>query len=502
MDDRSPAPAPPLAAPLGFWLLIALLAVVAGGKAILYDTLDPDCFWHLRVAQQLEHDGIGPIIDHLSFASSPQPWTPYSWLGEIGMKTIWDHGGYRAAIATQALMQASLVIFLALSCLELQRQVGQPRYLAVVVATAAGAYLTLPYLSFRPVTAALVILSACTWLILRDRRMNEKSRAVWWIVPLTALLTNIHLFSFFVPLVFLAMVLGSWMESSKESMKRYALLTVATTAAFLATPMLPGLLRTIFFYSHKDQMVAGPMIAEMQSFARGPMGIAAGVIVVVIAVCIAAHYRRLRPAEAICLIAGGLLLFKLGRFAPLFAMAAAPALALTFPQLNDRLLRRPALICIFAIILGCGLWNVATAFPTSSRPLASWLNRHGPDTPGYPCAAADFVERSVPRSTGKLINEFSWGGYLSWRLQNEYQILLDGRTQVYPQQVWQATYLGSDSDREKFLATITADAAVLPAGKSQFRPALEHLGWTTAFTDERSIVMLPPPSVARIEPDP
>ena len=66
----------------GFWLLIAMLALVAGGKAILYDTLDPDCFWHLRVAAQLEHDGIGPIVDHLSFASSPQPWTPYSWLGE------------------------------------------------------------------------------------------------------------------------------------------------------------------------------------------------------------------------------------------------------------------------------------------------------------------------------------------------------------------------------------------------------------------------------------
>jgi hypothetical protein len=477
-----------------------MLALVAGGKAILYDTLDPDCFWHLRVAAQLEHDGIGPIVDHLSFASSPQPWTPYSWLGEIGMKTIWDHGGYRAAVAAQALMQAGLIFFLALSCLELQRQEGQPRYLAAVVATAAGAYLSLPYLSFRPVTAALVILSACTWLILRDRRLNEKSHAVWLIVPLTALLTNIHLFSFFIPLVFSAMVFGAWMECSKRGIKRYAALTFATTLAFLATPMLPGLLRTIFFYSRKDQMVAGPVIAEMQSFARGPMGIAAAVIVGLIAICILLHRQRLRPAEAVCLIAGGLLLFQLGRFSPLFAMIAAPALALTFPELNDRLLRRPAMVGLFAVLLICIIHSIVAAFPAPNRSLASWLNRHGPDAPGYPCSAADFVERSVPRSTGKLVNEFSWGGYLAWRLQNEYQVLLDGRTQVYPAQVWQATYLGTESDREKYLATISADAAVLPAGKSQFRPALEHLGWTIAYSDERSIVMLPPSTVARIEP--
>src|SRR5450432_4852554 len=90
---------------MGFGLLIALLALFAASKVVVYDTLDPDCFWHLRVAAQLHRDGIGPIVDDLSFASSRSPWTPYSWLAELGMKKVWDIGGYRAAIATQALMQ-------------------------------------------------------------------------------------------------------------------------------------------------------------------------------------------------------------------------------------------------------------------------------------------------------------------------------------------------------------------------------------------------------------
>ncbi|HMB96192.1 MAG TPA: hypothetical protein VKK61_09155, partial [Tepidisphaeraceae bacterium] len=103
----------------GFKLTIALLALLAAGKAIFYDTLDPDCFWHLRVAEQLHHDGIGPLVDHLSFASLKTPWTPYSWLAELGMKWIWDLGGYRAAIATQSIMMGAFVVLIALCAREL-----------------------------------------------------------------------------------------------------------------------------------------------------------------------------------------------------------------------------------------------------------------------------------------------------------------------------------------------------------------------------------------------
>ena len=89
----------------GFVLTIAVLALAAAGKAVLYDTLDPDCFWHLRVAAQLERDGVGSLVDEISFASIKQSWTPYSWLAELGMKALWDSAGWRAAVLAQALGQ-------------------------------------------------------------------------------------------------------------------------------------------------------------------------------------------------------------------------------------------------------------------------------------------------------------------------------------------------------------------------------------------------------------
>ena len=263
--------------------------------------------------------------------------------------------------------------------------------------------------------------------------------------------------------------------------------------------MLPGLIKTIFFYSAKDKMVASPVIAEMQFFAHGPLGWIAAIGVIGMLICIGVGYRSLRIGQLICVGVATLLLLKLGRFAPLFTLAACPAFAATVPALKDRLLAKPAIAFMLFCVLAIGVGKVVMAFPSQSVSLSSWVNRHGPDTPGYPCAAADFLDRSPVGATGHLINEFSWGGYLAWRLEGKYQVLLDGRTQVFPQSLWHATYLGSDWDRTQFLSSVQADAALLPSEKSKFRDSLIHLGWTPAFKDDRAEVLLPPGHFARID---
>jgi hypothetical protein len=587
MDDAPAQPPSPAHAPAGFILLIALLALCAGGKAILYDTLDPDSFWHLRVAEQLHRDGVGPLVDHLSFVSNRTPWTPYSWLADLGMLAVWNAGGYRLAVAVQAAMQAGIVLAMAAAAVELSRrgaitataqarfavpivkgqspaapprvppsthptpdatpaatphpthdptrnatraktrggaaglcpvgsecvdgepEIISPRYLAAAVATAVGTFLSLAYLSFRPVTLAILLLWIITWLLLRDRRVGQSSPFVWLVVPLTALLANVHLFVWLVPAAVAAMLWGALFEqrwpagargSLPGSARRYALMLAATVAAAGATPMLPGMPRTMWYYGTRDAMVAGPVIAEMQFFARGPMGAVGGALVLAALICCGLRGRgRLRAAEVVCLVAGSAMLLKLGRFAPIFAMAAVPAFAATLPPLSDRLLRRPAVVALLAMVLLMGAGRTAAAFPPGTESIARWLNRNGVGTPGYPCAAADFVDRAVPRTTGRLIDEFSWGGYLEWRLGDRYQVLLDGRTQVFPTAVWQATYLAGDRQLQRYLSDVTADAALVPIGNSRFGPALRRLGWTSVYHDDRAEVLLPPTTMAQTE---
>jgi hypothetical protein len=539
-------------AALGFALVLAMLAMAAAAKVVLYDTLDPDSFTHLRVAdqisQQLSDRGtVTPIVDQLSFASKRDPWTPYSWLAELAMKSVWDAGGYRAAVATAAAVEALFVIFAGLAALEASRaragtlnvrsaprpaasatpamvrgadptQFAQrarspivhtpripepPRFTAAAIAAAAAAFLSLAYLSFRPVTLALCGISLCSWLLQRDRRLAASGRrgvAVWAIVPITAILANVHLFALVVPAWVAALMAGAALESRRESgagesvraTRRYMAMGIATALASFCTPLLPGMLRVLVHYQTADPMVAAGGIAELQPFYTGGMGQISAVIVVAIAACVVANFRRLRSGDLIWLLLAGLMMFHMGRMAPLFALAAAPIIAVAAPLASDRAIGRPSIVCAVLLLLVLGGARLAAQFPPPTESLDNWLARLGPDSPAYPCAAAGYVDAQVPPATGKIINEWSWGGYLEWRLGPKFKVMSDGRTQLFDDAFWQAGYLQGERQRRELLSQITADAAVLPAARSRFHDTLASLGWHTVYHDADAEVMIPP----------
>jgi hypothetical protein len=108
----------------------------------------------------------------------------------------------------------------------------------------------------------------------------------------------------------------------------------------------------------------------------------------------------------------------------------------------------------------------------------------------YPVTAADVVD-SWPRG-GRMINEFNWGGYLAWRLGGKYQVFVDGRTQLYDEQFWRATYLGTDADIAKLIEQSNAAVAIIPRRKSRFRAAIESLGWHSVHRDDVAEVFVAP----------
>lgn len=498
---------------MSFALMIALLALVAAGKAVLYDSLDPDAFLHLLAAKQLLRDGIGPIIDSQSFASIRTPWTPYSWLAELGMLWVWTSGGFRAAVATHALMSGLIVAMVALACREsdcdMPDRSTRRSPLAVVVAVAFAAFWTLPYLSFRPVTLALFIMAVICWLLRRDRRLGERSAAVWVVIPLTVLLVNVHLYAIIVPLWQFALVAGAAWErwqrgaepDARRRLVRYAALCIATGLACLATPMLPGFVRSILFYQFADAMVAGPVVAEYQPIYRGGAGTIAAALVALVFILAWKHRDRLRAGEWCWLLGSAALLFRMGRFSPVFALAAAPILAGALPKWSGRAFAKPALAIGLALLVVMGAVRIALAFPRPGMPMSQWVNRHGPGTLGYPCAAADYVASNVPPATGRLLNEYTWGGYLSWRFADSRQVLLDGRTNLYTPDFWRTIYFSDVAGRNRYLSTLKADAAILPADAGLLSEPLSQLSWRVCYKDDRSQVLVPPSDTARLDRD-
>jgi hypothetical protein len=477
----------------GFLCLAALIALLGAAKAILADTLDPDSFWHLRVADELSRQSWPhPLVDDLSFSSIKAPWTPYSWGAELIMKKLWDVGGYRAAVITQAVMQWGFLMMLALSGLEASEQIsGKRKYLPSALSAVAGGIYSLAYLSFRPVDMTLVLLAIIAWLLLRDRRLNQQSRAVWFVPVITALATNLHFFAFFAPAWAAALLIGDLLE--KRRPRRGAVLFVTTLIASLATPMLPGTLTTIWNYAFHDVLVHSGHIAEMGHFYGGIMGNISLSLVILTGVLTLINWSKIRWGEKIWLAGSIILIFKLGRMAPVFAMIGCPILAATMPGISDRILKKPPIVMGAALVLLVGFGKLVLAIPPANKPISDWLNRNGLDCPSYPCGAADYVDAHVTPHSARLICEFSWGGYLEWRLPR-YQMLMDGRTQVFPASFWRATFFGNAEDHQRIVLQSNADAAVLPKKGSMFQQSLSDLNWKMVYQDDYAQVWLPPGS--------
>jgi hypothetical protein len=367
----------------------------------------------------------------------------------------------------------------------------------------------MPFLSFRPVTFAFVLLALCGMLLMRDRKLGERTLAIWVIPAVAALTVNVHLFAALIPMQIATLLAGAGWEffwgdvsvtESRRRMLRLVGLAALSIVACLATPMLPGMISTAIHYSRHDPMIGSPVISETQPIWRGTMGTITTIVIAVFLLDIVRRRRLVRCGELLWLGVGTLLLLKMARFAPIFALAAAGPIAATRGKLSDRPLGRPAIAWGLSLILAMGMFRIIRAFPAPGQSIDAWLDRQGPDAPAYPCAAAEWVDRNVNPTTGRLINEFNWGGYLEWRLGKNYRTLMDGRTQLFDLHFWSHTYLCGEPQRRDSLSQWQADAAILPARQSEFEPDLQQLGWTVRYQDPYAIVMTPPPQTAAHPP--
>ena len=136
-------------------------------------------------------------------------------------------------------------------------------------------------------------------------------------------------------------------------MARYALLLALASVGCCLTPMLPGLIRTTLFYQNGGLMVAESGIAELRPFYAGPMGwLSASIVAGGYLACWNGR-ARLRVAEWFWLIGGTILLFRMGRFSPVFVIIAAPIVAAAMPTMHGATLGKPAIRLALASVAVC-----------------------------------------------------------------------------------------------------------------------------------------------------
>lgn len=479
------------------YVLIAAALFTHGPQQV-----DPDLFWHLRVADSIEASGPRPLADDFSYNSEPGLWVPYSWLGALSLRAL------VARLEALALFLVPLAVYLAtLGFLGLAARAGGGPRGRAGAALLAGATVLLPFVGLRPAALTFPLLAYAAWVGHEPETASGGRWRAAALVPVAALLANVHLFFLFVPLLLAARAAGEWLagERSQEragtrragpaterALGFAGLAVLAVAAGLLANPFGADVLAVAARYQLADVMVRSGAIVEMQPVHRlGPLVFGGTSLLLVWS---ALGLWRARGSAVLHLplwILAFVLIVALGRYVPLAVMILVPLAARygPWPALSKVAARRAK-----AVVAGVAIALVATAavrLPAElpRGPLDPYLEART----RFPVAAARFVRDSLHLSGDRLINEMHWGGYLVYALWPRYRVLLDGRTQVYSEAVWRAAYVGADArSRAELFRRSGAEVAVLPRGSTWVEIIEEQMKWCPVYLDHVAGVWVPP----------
>ncbi|MGO8746500.1 MAG: hypothetical protein ACLQNE_10970 [Thermoguttaceae bacterium] len=165
---------------LGLWLVMA-------GFAPSRFFRDPGTFWHVRLGQQTLETGQLPRADTFSFTMRGKPWVSQYWLCDIGMAGLYNWGGWDALLLATTAILATVYAWIGGRL----HRAGLASICSILVAVWAFAASSRGFHA-RPVVLTLAFLGATFALLVDVESGRRPLRALWRLVPLFVLWTNLH----------------------------------------------------------------------------------------------------------------------------------------------------------------------------------------------------------------------------------------------------------------------------------------------------------------------
>ena len=460
-------------------LMVFFLLVFAAIVALRQEIEDFDLWWHLAQGRWILEHGRVPWEDPFSYMAEGRPWIAYSWLAEVLFHGLASGVGFGSLIILQAALATALTGVLYLAC----RAAGARATVAVATAALAAIGTSFAW-GLRPVLFTLVFLAVMVWAV----RSPRGERHVVWIAPLvTALWANVHvLFVWGIGLVGFSAFCRS-LEAGARAARPLWIATGLSAVASLATPYGPWMVAEVARMAAQPGIA--PEVTEFQSPSfTSPVGLAMSAFFFPAVVVLASSSRRPSLFELGTFfgpLAFGLLL---QRNMALFAILAAPTIARSLEELLPPEGPAPPpppprLAAAHGVLLAAGLLWVAAEAPS---PSAGW--RESIVSGRFPVAAVDLLEASPPE---RLFNDFDWGGFVLWRLFPGVRVSIDGRTQVYGEELLRP-YMRThflEPGWEGYLEAAHPDVILWPAGDSLAELLRERPEWRVELEDETAVVL-------------
>ena len=463
---------------------------------------DPDFWWHLKTGQYILQTRSIPYTDIFSTLRFGSEWVTHEWLSEVFIYSVFRTLGYGGLIVIFAILivAAFWIVF------QLCRQRGVNLYVAGF-SVLLGAVATMPTWGVRPQMFSLLFAGIFISFLDRYSR-SEPMPSIWWLVPLMILWVNLHAGFAFGPVLIALIIAGlllDWLllrENSLAEVWRRARplcwLLIICVAVICLNPNGARL------YSYPFETLSSPAMMQYIREWRSPdfhnpLFQAVALLLLATFSVLALSNKRARPRELLVLAVTAWATLRSGRNVAFFALVATPVLAehswsflrnlgwgqspISSSQRKRerssslRLVLNLALaVIVFVVVVIAARRAIADQPMTEARE--------------FPAAAVEFIRKQRPPQP--IYNEYTWGGYLIWKLYPDYRVYIDGRADVYGDRLveeWLATHDGKTTWREPLdnhgIRTVLIKPNVALASLLR-----QDSGWQKVFEDKQAVIFV------------
>jgi hypothetical protein len=407
---------------------VAGMVAVCSSLALLFlrkfYIADPDIWWHLATGRWiLQHHAV-PATDPFSSYGLGKPWIDYSWLFDVAVQLFYRAFGYLSIVYLEVLVRVALAIAL----FHLVRSL-LPCFWRAAAITVVALYAMSWVIGPRPGMLTILFTIIELDILLSARRTGAASK-LWLLPPMFAIWANWHI-QFVYGLLLLSVfaceplatrLLRNTTKDNIQPLKRVWLVLCTSLLATLVNPYGFRIYSTVVQYMHQPKVFNQIIELRAMTF-REPSNYV--VLFLTLAAAMAIGWRRnlqfLWPA---LLSIASVLAFRSVKETWFLAVISACALADGWdlkasddlPPLALRYRLTAAVWLLAAIMVGYRYYGVSNDFLDIQV------------TGGFPETAAQYIEKH--HLPGPLYNDFTWGGFLLWRLP-QLTVAIDGRTNVH-----------------------------------------------------------------------
>jgi len=484
---------------VSFRRLVVGLTFLAVFTMAVRVSVDTDTWWHLRAGAWMTEQGQILRTDPFSLTRQGEPWVYPGWLAQVILYVVYRVFGIIGLNLLTSLMVVIAFIFI-------WSQLDAPpllrAFVLILATTVSGVYW-----SARPHIFSFALTGIFLCLLARTREKNLSW--LWLLPPLMALWINLH-GGFVIGLiligiylageaieVLLTTVLGKNKPSKEWHRNRSRILTLiavgfACVAAVSLNPHGPQML--LYPFKTVSVGVLQDLIQEWQSpnFHRSEVQPFLWMLLLIM-VSLSLSRRRVHAVELLMVTSFSYMSFLAARNIALFALVAAPVLArhsyaILEPHLHDRVVG-PQVPERFARGLNVVLFFLMTlaALIKVAGPLSSEVNLEAIEA-SVPVEAVKKI--SIQQPAGPLFNSYNWGGYVLWSLFPEYMSFVDGRTDLFGDEILREYLMAwrAEPGWEQVIIRWDIQLALLEPYAPLAR-VLQDSGWEKLYGDEQAVVL-------------